>query len=122
MATTERRPRIPADLAEQIDKLRDSSFESYVRYVLERHVDHNLGPSDNDYQDERGTERRHTFTDSEGAVLYIDKPTERKTPEGTRALLVVSDEDYEAVGVYLDEAEIRSLRDVCTELLGEYGE
>lgn len=43
--STERRPRIPADVAEMIDKARDAGesyerpFEGYIRWVLEEHLE-----------------------------------------------------------------------------------
>lgn len=124
MSPSDRRPRIANDLAEKIDILREEyemPFERYIHRVLEKHVAHNLGTPDETYKAERHGERRHTFTDPEGAVLYVDRDDgENHTHEGIIATLVVSDENYEAVGVYLDEAELRALRDVCTELLGEW--
>lgn len=125
MATTERRPRIPAEIAHKIDQLRDDvPFESYVRDVLERHADHHLThTSPEDYYRERGGERRHYYEDSQGAYLYVDKPSgEHHDLVNVLAMLVVADavEDYGPVGIYLSEAELRALRDVCTELLGEF--
>jgi len=105
--TTERRPRIPGDLADKIDQLRDGHpFEFYVRMVLEDHVHHRLG--DPNVEDEMG-ERRHSYEDIHGTGLDIYNSLN----------LVVAAEGYDAVAVLLNEPELRALRDVCTELLGE---
>lgn len=126
MATTERRPRIPAILAAQIDAIRDDvPFETYIRGVLKRHAQAARERPDTmeDYIASRDAERQFTHQDNEGAVFYVDRPTKggRHDKPGVRALLVISDEDYgKAVGAYINEAGLRQLRDVCTELLGGY--
>lgn len=121
---TDRRPRITPELAEKIDTLREEfgiPFERYVNDVLERHVGHALGTPNEDYYRERHGERRHTAEDPGGAVLYIDKDNgEHHDYEGVLGMLAISDEAAGAVGFYMTEAEVRALRDVCTELLGEW--
>lgn len=126
MATTERRPRIPGTLAAQIDALRDDiPFEAYIRDILEKHAKAALNRPETmrDYEKARDARRLYTYEDPQSAVVYVDKPKkggEHDTP-GVKALLVVSDDSYgEAIGAYLTEQGLRGMRDVCTELLGEY--
>lgn len=123
---TERRPRIPAELADKIDTLReDIPFERYVAAVLERHAAHHLRvdseEGDAAYLRERHGERRHTYEDPDGVLVYVDKDIgEGHTHSDVEAMIVISPEDFDAAGAYLTEAGLRGLRDVCTELLGEY--
>ena len=124
----ERRPRIPAELAEHIDSLRDDMpFEKYIAEVLQRHVDHRIGTPEGkediaylasrvalfEWEDRWGTEAR----------AWIDRLPlggwgSDQHPD-VLAGMVLEDEEHGALGIYMDAMALRGLRDAITDVLND---
>lgn len=129
----ERRPRINAELAARLNEIRPSeeTFEGYINYVLAEYVDRmemRAGRQTDENDESTPETRLYDFEDVGGAFCYIDrlhggwgKDKERPLYRDVVAGLVIdaSEQGFDALGVYITAENLRPLRDVCTELLGE---
>jgi hypothetical protein len=117
----DRRPRISDALAERIDGLReDVPFEAYVRDVLERHADHR-GDDHADVMFEATRKTMFSYDDAGGVHGYFDRVLNggwrNDNFPGVVAGFVINDEDYESLGIYFTENDLRAFRDAITEVL-----
>jgi hypothetical protein len=119
----ERRPRIPAELADKIDQLRQGEipFERYIHNVLERHVGFYLRDETTPHRKPIAADHIHHYEDGRGGQLEVGLPLQSERNEyDALAILWMHDEEWDnPASALLPEAELRALRDLCTELLGE---
>lgn len=123
MTPSQRRPRISNDLAARIDELRqESPFESYIEHVLERHADFWLGDETTRDRVSVTGRRLHSYTDQHGGNYEIGTtPPDDPKDDGALAVLYMHDEEMDnPLVARMTEGEVRAMRDLCTDILGEY--
>jgi hypothetical protein len=122
---TERRPRIPAELADRIDQCRgETSFEAYLREVLTNHADRKLGADNRDDVLFEATRKTlFAYEDPGGTGGYFDRVLNggwgTDNYENVKAGFVIDDQDFGVLGIYFTKNDLRAFRDAITDALAD---